>query len=104
MSIVHSTTKQELERQLITDKIVLINFWAQWCGPCKMFGMVLEQLNEELGAKVKIIKVDVDKSPELAADYGVLGIPNSRLIVNNKLHDPIVGYIPLENLKEIIGV
>lgn len=104
MSIVHVTTKQELEQHLISDEMVLINFWAQWCGPCKMFGKVLEQLNEEFGAKVKIIKVDVDKSHELAADYGVLGIPHSRLFVNNKMHDPITGFIPLENLKEIIGV
>jgi len=104
MSIVHVTTKQELEQHLITDEMVLINFWAQWCGPCKMFKIVLEQLNEELGAKVKIIRVDVEESPQIAADYGVFGIPHSRLIVNNKLHDPIVGYIPLENLKEIIGV
>ncbi|MGE6260533.1 thioredoxin family protein [Heyndrickxia sporothermodurans] len=104
MSIVHASTKKELGEHLITDKIVLINFWAEWCGPCKMFGLVLDQLNEECSDKVKIIRINVDKSPELAAEYQVLGIPHSRLIVNNQLHDPIVGYIPYENLKEIIGV
>ncbi|MGE8205700.1 thioredoxin family protein [Heyndrickxia sp. NPDC080065] len=104
MSIIQVSTKEELEQHLITDKLVLINFWAEWCGPCKMFVMVLDQLNEELSEKVKIIRINVDKSPDLTAEYQVLGIPHSRLIVNNKLHDPIVGYIPLENLKEIIGV
>ncbi|MBG9465135.1 thioredoxin [Bacillus thuringiensis] len=104
MSIVHAVTKQELEEQLKTDKIVLINFWAEWCGPCKMFGVLLNQLNEECSDKVKIIRINVDKSPELSAEYQVLGIPHSRLIVNNQLHDPIVGFVSLEKLKKIIGV
>jgi len=102
MSIVHAVTKQELGEQLKTDKIVLINFWAEWCGPCKMFGLVLDQLNKECSDKVKIIRINVDKSPELSEEYQVLGIP--KLIVNNQLHDPIVGYVPFEKLKEIIGV
>jgi len=69
-----------------------------------MFGMVLNQLNEECSDKVKIIRVNVDESPDLAAEYQVLGIPHSRLIIHNQLHEPIVGYIPFENLKQIIGV
>ncbi|MFJ7732947.1 thioredoxin family protein [Lysinibacillus sp. NPDC097231] len=104
MSIVHVTTKSELREHLKTKKIVLINFWAEWCGPCKMFAGVLKQLNEECSGKVKIIKVNVEKSPDIAAEYKVMGIPNSRLIIHNKLHEPIVGYVPLEKLKQIIGV
>lgn len=104
MTIAQVTTKQELREQLATEKMVLINFWAEWCSPCKMFGMVLNQLNDECSDKVKILRVNVDKSPELAAEYQVLGIPHSRLIINNKIHEPIVGYIPFENLKQIIGV
>lgn len=104
MTIAQVTTKQELREQLATEKMVLINFWAEWCSPCKMFGMVLNQLNDECSDKVKILRVNVDLSPELAAEYQVLGIPHSRLIIHNKLHEPIVGYIPYENLKQIIGV
>lgn len=104
MSIIHVVTKKELGEQLKTEKIVLINFWAEWCGPCKMFGLVLNQLNEECSDKVKIIRINVDKSPEISAEYQVLGIPHSRLIVNNRLHDPIVGYVSLEKIKKVIGV
>ncbi|MBE5107565.1 redoxin domain-containing protein [Bacillus thuringiensis] len=104
MSIIHVVTKKELGEQLKTDKIVLINFWAEWCGPCKMFGLVLNQLNEECSDKVKIIRINVEKSPEISAEYQVLGIPHSRLIVNNQLHDPIVGYVSLEKIKKVIGV
>lgn len=104
MAIAHITTKQELGEHLKTKKIVIINFWAEWCSPCKMFGMVLNQLDEEYGNKVKILRVNVDKNPEIAAEYQVLGIPHSRLIIHNKLHEPIIGYIPLENLKQVIGV
>ena len=104
MSIAHITTKQELEEHLKTEKIVLINFWAEWCNPCKMFGMVLDQLNEEFNDKVKILRVNVDTSSELTAEYQVLGIPHSRLIINNQTNEPIIGYIPFEKLKQIIGI
>ncbi|MEY9974684.1 thioredoxin 1 [Lysinibacillus sp. RC46] len=104
MSIVHVTTMKELGEHLKTKKMVLINFWAEWCGPCKMFAGVLKELNEEFSGKVKIIKVNVEKSPDIAAEYKVMGIPHSRLIVHNKLREPIVGYVPFEKLKQMIGV
>lgn len=104
MSIVHVTTKKELEEHLKTKRIVLINFWAEWCSPCKMFAMVLNQLDEKYSDKVKILRVNVDKCPDIAAEFQVLGIPHSRLIIHNQSREPIVGYVPFENLKQIIGI
>ncbi|MCL1694629.1 MULTISPECIES: thioredoxin family protein [unclassified Lysinibacillus] len=104
MSIVQVTTKEELREHLKTKKIVLINFWAEWCGPCKMFKGVLKELNEEFSGKVKIIRVNVEKSPDIAAEYKVMGIPHSRLIIHNKLREPIIGYVPYEELKHMIGI
>ncbi|MGE7674564.1 thioredoxin family protein [Lysinibacillus sp. NPDC094403] len=104
MSIVHVITKKELREHLNTKKIVLINFWAEWCGPCKMFAGVLSQLSEDFSDKIKIIKVNVEKSPDIAAEYKVMGIPHSRLIIHNKSYEPIVGYVPFEQLKQMIGI
>ncbi|GAB0168377.1 thioredoxin family protein [Lysinibacillus sp. CTST325] len=104
MSIVHVTTKKELREHLNTKKVVLINFWAEWCGPCKMFAGVLNQLSEEFSGKIKIIKVNVEKSPDIAAEYKVMGIPHSRLIIHNKSYEPIIGYVPFEQLKQVIGI
>ncbi|MEX3747103.1 MULTISPECIES: thioredoxin family protein [Lysinibacillus] len=104
MSIVHVTTKKELKEQLKTKKMVLISFWAEWCGPCKMFARVLNQLNDECNGKVKIVRVNVEKSPEIAEEYKVMGIPHTRLIIHNKLREPIIGYVPFEKLKQMIGV
>ncbi|MBS4196981.1 thioredoxin family protein [Lederbergia citri] len=102
MTIIHVTSNNEIEPHINGDKLVLLNFWAKWCGPCKMLIPVLEQLDEELGDKVQILKVDVDNGPDLAAQYGVMGIPHTRMIINNNTRDPLVGYVPYEKLKTIV--
>ena len=63
-------------RSEIEDGIVLVDFYAQWCGPCRMISPVLEQLHEEYDGKVKFVKVDIDVNPETAKEYGVMSIPN----------------------------
>ena len=69
MSVSH-TTDQEFHKDVLESPIpVLIDFWAEWCGPCKMIGPILEELSQELEDKIKIVKVDVDKNGETAVKY-----------------------------------
>ena len=66
------------------DTPVLVDFFAEWCGPCKMLGPVLKQVKDTLGERVSIIKIDVDKNQELAAKYNVRGVPTMLLFKNGK--------------------
>lgn len=79
----------------------LIDFWAPWCGPCRMQSPILEQL-EASGAAVKICKVNVDEQPDLAKKFGILSIPTLILMQNGVLKDKQVGLTSLDELKEFI--
>lgn len=73
---VNSTTADNFENDVLkSDKLVLVDFWAPWCGPCKMIAPVLDELAAAYDGRVDIVKVDVDQFPELAAKYNVRGIP-----------------------------
>ena len=74
-------------RSEIEDGIVLVDFYAQWCGPCRMISPVLEQLHEEYDGKVKFVKVDIDVNPETAKEYGVMSIPNLLIFKDGELAD-----------------
>ncbi|WP_342601916.1 thioredoxin family protein [Peribacillus sp. FSL E2-0159] len=90
----------ELEQHLQTDKVVLLNFTATWCGPCNYFAPTLEELDEQLGDQVQIVKVDINKNEELAQEFDVMSIPNSRFYFKNKFGQSFVGIADLEELKK----
>jgi len=79
---------------LESDIPVLVDFYADWCGPCKMMSPVLDQLSAELEGKIKIGKVNVDDDPELAGQYKVMSIPNFVLIKNGQVVDQVIGAVP----------
>ncbi len=81
------------------DGPVLVDFWAEWCGPCKMIGPSLEEISDELGAKVTIAKINIDENPDAPAKYGVRGIPTMILFKDGAPAATKVGAAPKSALK-----
>ncbi|MBD3760544.1 thioredoxin TrxA [Sphingomonadaceae bacterium G21617-S1] len=81
------------------DKPVLVDFWAEWCGPCKMIGPALEEIADELGEKVTIAKINIDENPDAPGKYGVRGIPTMILFKNGQPAATKVGAAPKSALK-----
>jgi len=89
--------------QETADGLVLVDFWAPWCGPCKMIAPVLEELDGDLGDTVKIVKLNVDDNQETAGKYGVMSIPTLLLIKDGNVVDQVVGFQPKEALAELVN-
>ncbi|NND94267.1 MAG: thioredoxin [Flavobacteriales bacterium] len=90
------------EEVLNTDKPVMIDFWAAWCGPCRMIAPLVDELHEEYADKAVIGKVDVDSNQEIAMKYGVRNIPTILFIKNGEVVDKSVGAVPKNVLSDKI--
>lgn len=91
------------DTEVINSSIpVLVDFWASWCGPCRMVAPILSQLAEEYEGKIKIGKVNVDEERELAAAYKVMSIPTLFLVKDGKIVDQAIGARPKSELKKMI--
>lgn len=87
----------------IANGVTLVDFWAPWCGPCKMIAPVLEELDAEIGTSVKIAKVNVDDNGESAARFGVMSIPTLILFKDGQPVDKVVGFQSKDALKNVIS-
>lgn len=87
---------------LKSSEPVVVDFWAEWCGPCKMIAPALEEIATELAGQVKIAKVNIDENPELAAQYGVRSIPTLLLFKNGEIAANMVGAAPKSRLADWI--
>lgn len=81
---------------------VLIDFWAVWCGPCRMVAPVVEELADDYAGKVKVGKVDVDNNPQTAMNYSIRSIPTILLFKDGQVVDSVVGAVPKQNLANMI--
>lgn len=96
-------SKNNFEQEVLNSNMpVVIDFWAEWCGPCKMLAPVIDNLAKEID-DIKFAKVNVDKEPELCRDFNVMSIPTLLLFENGELKNTSVGFITEDDLKVFIG-
>ncbi|WP_423906357.1 thioredoxin TrxA [Candidatus Spongiihabitans sp.] len=101
-NIVHVSDQSFKEEVLKSDGPVLIDYWAEWCGPCKMIAPILEQLADEYGEKIKIAKLNIDDNPETPPKYGIRGIPTLMLFKNGNVEATKVGAVSKSQLIDFI--
>lgn len=89
---------------LNSDKMVLVDFWAEWCGPCKMVAPVVEEIARDYEDKVKVCKLNVDDNQKTASKYGVMSIPTMMVFENGKEKEKIVGYQPKQSIVKKLGI
>ncbi|AMO85521.1 Thioredoxin [Solibacillus isronensis B3W22] len=100
MAIIHATD-QTFEQEILNG-VVLVDFWAAWCGPCKMIAPVLEEVDAEIGNEVKIVKVDVDTNQVTAENYQIMSIPSLLVFKDGELKGKTAGFMPKEDLIDFI--
>ena len=101
---VENTSDQNFENDVINAETpVLVDFWAEWCGPCKMVTPILDQLADEFGDKVKIVKVNIDENPETPTKFGVRGIPTLMMFKGGEKVSTKVGASPKQALTDWIN-
>ena len=101
-NIIEVTNEQEFADLLVQEKPVLVDFWATWCGPCKMQAPILHEFKEEIGDKAIVAKVDVDVCEKLAVELGIMSIPTLMVFKNGEMVEKTIGLTTKPQLSEMI--
>jgi thioredoxin 1 len=94
-------TDNNFDQEVIKSNIpVLVDFWAPWCGPCRMVSPLVDELAEEFTGKLKVVKVNTDENQEIAVKYGIRSIPTLGIFKNGEIVDGIIGALPKQAIKD----
>ena len=102
MTLINITDEEFEDSILKNSGVCLVDFWAEWCGPCKQISPILEEIASEENNDVTIAKINIDENPRIATDYGIRSIPTMLLFVNGELKDTKVGALPKKELNDWI--
>ncbi|SCW32999.1 thioredoxin [Paenibacillus tianmuensis] len=100
---IYNVTDATFKNEMQSEGLTLVNFWAPWCGPCRMFAPIIEAYDADGNNDVKILKVNVDENVETASLFQIMGIPATFLFKDGKLVDKKTGVMPKEDLKQFIA-
>ncbi|MCX7994963.1 MAG: thioredoxin [candidate division WOR-3 bacterium] len=98
MSVIHLTDATFDKEVKESNLPVLVDFWAPWCGPCRMIAPTIDEIAEEYEGKLKVAKINVEENPQKTAEYKIMSIPNMKIFKDGKVVDEIVGAVPKEEI------
>ena len=103
MNSVIETNDENFDNVVLkSDLPVLVDFWAPWCGPCKLLGPTLEEISTENEGKLSIVKINIDENQEMAAKYGIKSIPTMLIFKNGDIKNQLVGSMPKKDIEKIL--
>jgi thioredoxin 1 len=103
MSVLHLTSSDFKEQITDYEGVALVDFWAPWCGPCQMVGPVLEEVEKEMGEKIKVAKVNVDEEGALGQEYQIMSIPAVFVFKNGEVVERLIGAMPKDSYTEAVN-
>ncbi|MCR4337459.1 MAG: thioredoxin [Candidatus Omnitrophica bacterium] len=103
MAAAHITDEKTFDDEVLKSSVpVLVDFWAEWCGPCRMISPIVDEIAKELQGKLKVVKINVDEAQQLAIKHNVMSIPTLLIVKDGKLADHMVGAMPKDQLLQKI--